>query len=158
MRELTGNCSRPSEEELRKKLSKRQYDVLCNDATEPPFSSEYWNSDEEGIYVNAATGEPLFTSYDKFSSECGWPSFSQPIDKAGVTEKKDLSHGMVRTEVRSADFHLGHVFSDGPKERGGLRYCINGAAIRFIPMQDIELEGYSYLIPYLKSRKKEAGV
>ena len=158
MREPTGSYNRPSDEELKKRLTARQYDVMCNNGTEAPYSSEYWDSDAEGIYVNAVTGEPLFTSYDKFSSGCGWPSFSKPIDEASIREKNDTSHGMVRTEVRSTggDFHLGHVFTDGPEERGGLRYCINGAAIRFIPREDIEVEGYSYLLQYLKSREREA--
>lgn len=152
------NYERPSEDELRHRLSKEQYYVLCENGTEHPYTSEYWEKENDGIYVDAATGQPLFTSFDKFPSECGWPSFSEPISKECVVLQRDLSHGMVRTEVRSAsgDFHLGHVFDDGPKERGGMRYCINGAAIRFIPEEDMEVEGYSYLLPYYKKRKQES--
>jgi len=149
--------SRPSDEKLKELLGEEKYEIMVNGATEPRFSSEYQSNDGEGIYVDAATGEPLFTSYDQYESECGWPSFTQPIHEDNVVEKEDRSHGMVRTEVRSrtGDFHLGHVFDDGPKERGGLRYCINGASIRFIPYADMEDEGYAFLFPYLKERRKE---
>ncbi|WP_242861818.1 peptide-methionine (R)-S-oxide reductase MsrB [Christensenella timonensis] len=162
MQELTNQnmpeYERPPEEKLRSNLTEEQYYVMCEDGTEHPYTSEYWENEHEGIYVDAATGQPLFTSFDKFPSECGWPSFSSPISEDVVVTRQDLSHGMVRTEVRSAagDFHLGHVFDDGPKERGGLRYCINGAAIRFIPEADMEAEGYSYLLPYYKKRKRES--
>lgn len=147
---------KPDQAQLAELLSEEQYDVMVNGATERPFTSEYLKNDREGIYVDAATGEPLFTSYDQFDSECGWPSFTQPIDPECITQHIDSSHGMVRTEVRSCagDFHLGHVFRDGPKERGGLRYCINGKAIRFVPVDDLEVEGYSYLLPYMLERKK----
>lgn len=151
---------RPANDELKEKLDELQYSVLVESATERPFSSPYQKVEGEGIYVDAGTGEPLFTTYDQFESECGWPSFTQPLYDNSVTTQPDDSHGMQRTEVRSGDgdLHLGHVFEDGPKERGGLRYCINGAAIRFIPTEDLEIEGYDYLIPYMKERQREAKV
>ncbi|MEF9864299.1 MAG: peptide-methionine (R)-S-oxide reductase MsrB [Christensenellaceae bacterium] len=149
---------RPSNRELKERLDAQQYEVMVNNGTELPHTSEYCDKQEEGIYVDNATGEPLFTSYDKFTSQCGWPSFSKAISDENIKTLKDLSHGMVRVEVRSSagDFHLGHLFSDGPKELGGLRYCINGAAIRFIPLDDMETEGYSFLLPYMKKRKAQA--
>lgn len=135
---------KPSDEELRKNLTELEYEVTQNAGTERPFSSEYDDFYEEGIYVDKISGEPLFSSKDKFNAGCGWPSFSKPVDGTEINEKEDLSHGMVRTEVRSkdADSHLGHVFPDGPQELGGLRYCINGAALRFVPKEDLEKEGY----------------
>lgn len=135
---------KPSDEELRKNLTDLEYEVTQNAATERPFSSEYDDFYEEGIYVDRVSGEPLFSSKDKFDAGCGWPSFAKPVEGTDINEKKDLSHGMVRTEVRSknADSHLGHVFPDGPQELGGLRYCINGAALRFVPKEDLEKEGY----------------
>lgn len=140
---------KPSKEELKKKLTPIQYKVTQENGTERPFENEYWNHFEEGIYVDVVTGEPLFCSKDKYDAGCGWPSFTKPIDKDFITEKLDLSHGMVRTEVRSkyGDSHLGHVFPDGPKDKGGLRYCINSAALRFIKKEDMEKEGYG---EYLK--------
>lgn len=136
--------AKPDQKSLKNKLSPIQYAVTMENATEPPFRNEYWNEKREGIYVDIITGEPLFISTDKFDSGCGWPSFSKPIDHASIEEKVDLSHGMVRTEVRSkaADAHLGHVFNDGPKDKGGLRYCINSASLRFIPKDSLEAEGY----------------
>ncbi|ACV59295.1 peptide-methionine (R)-S-oxide reductase MsrB [Alicyclobacillus acidocaldarius] len=138
-----------TKEELRKRLTPLQYAVTQENATEPPFRNEYWNHHEEGLYVDIVSGQPLFSSRDKFDSGCGWPSFTKPIAQDAVVERLDLSHGMIRTEVRSrdADAHLGHVFPDGPIDKGGLRYCINSAALRFIPKQDLEKEGYG---EYLK--------
>jgi peptide-methionine (R)-S-oxide reductase len=125
-------------------LSTRQFAVTQESATEPAFDNEFWDNKEAGIYVDVVSGEPLFASTKKFDSGCGWPSFTVPLEPANVAEKQDLAHGMIRTEVRSnhADSHLGHVFTDGPKEEGGLRYCINSAALRFVPCKDLETEGY----------------
>lgn len=138
---------KPSDEELRSKLTDIEYKVTQENNTESSFSNEYWDNDEKGIYVDVATGEPLFSSKDKFDSGCGWPSFSKPISKEVVTYNKDTSYNMVRTEVRSrsGDSHLGHVFDDGPKELGGLRFCINSASINFVPLEDMDKEGYGYL-------------
>ncbi|WP_404428262.1 peptide-methionine (S)-S-oxide reductase MsrA [Sutcliffiella horikoshii] len=131
-------------EDLKKKLTPMQYEVTQNNGTEPPFKNEFWNHTEEGIYVDIVSGEPLFSSLDKYDAGCGWPSFTKPINKEQVKEEMDVSHRMVRTEVRSkeGDSHLGHVFEDGPVDKGGLRYCINSAALRFIPVSQLEAEGY----------------
>lgn len=137
----------PDHETLAKTLTDLQYNVTQNSATEHPHTSEYTELFSDGIYVDIVTGEPLFTSKDKFKCSCGWPSFSNPIVPEVVTEQKDNSHYMTRTEVRSraGDSHLGHVFTDGPMDKGGLRYCINGASIRFIPVDKLEDEGYGFL-------------
>ena len=141
----------PVTEELHA-LSKMQFDVTQNAATEPPFQNQYFDSFRSGIYVDITTGEPLFASSDKFESGCGWPSFSKPIDPNVVRQREDRSHGMLRTEIRSrvGNAHLGHVFDDGPIESGGLRYCINSASLRFIPKEDMEQEGYGYLLHLAK--------
>jgi peptide-methionine (R)-S-oxide reductase len=125
-------------------LSPEQYHVTQKNGTERPFTGEYWDNHEPGIYVDVVSGEPLFASVDKFESGTGWPSFTRPIDTGNVVEKRDMSHLMIRTEVRSAhgDSHLGHVFNDGPRAEGGLRYCINSAALRFIHRDDLEKQGY----------------
>ncbi|SIT80604.1 peptide-methionine (R)-S-oxide reductase MsrB [Edaphobacillus lindanitolerans] len=135
---------KPSNEELRQKLTPMQYKVTQENGTEPPFRNEYDAHFEDGIYVDIVSGEPLFSSTDKYDAGCGWPSFTKPIEKTEVTEHFDESFGMRRTEVRSktGDSHLGHVFPDGPREAGGLRYCINSAALRFIPKSRLEEEGY----------------
>ncbi|NLX61229.1 MAG: peptide-methionine (R)-S-oxide reductase MsrB [Tissierellia bacterium] len=140
---------KPSKEELKKRLTSLQYRVTQENATERPFDNEYWDHFEEGIYVDIVSGEPLFSSRDKYDAGCGWPSFTRPIHEENIVEKLDTSHGLIRTEVRSkyGDSHLGHVFPDGPKDKGGLRYCINSAALRFIKKEDLEKEGYG---EYLK--------
>lgn len=127
-----------------KKLTPIQKKVALENGTEPPFDNAYWNNFDEGIYVDVMDGTPLFTSLDKFDAMCGWPSFTKPIDNKIVVEKLDMSYGMFRTEVRTknSNIHLGHVFDDGPKEAGGLRYCMNSASMRFIPLEDLEKEGY----------------
>lgn len=126
------------------RLTPEQFRVTQQNATERPFTGEYNDNKAAGIYVDIVSGEPLFASSDKFESGCGWPSFTKPIEPAHVTELRDVSHGMVRTEVRSkhGDSHLGHVFPDGPRDRGGLRYCINSASLRFVPKADMVVEGY----------------
>jgi peptide methionine sulfoxide reductase msrA/msrB len=140
-----------NKEELKHKLSPLQYQVTQESATEPAFHNEYWNEHREGLYVDIVSGKVLFSSKDKFDSGCGWPSFTQPVDGAQVVEKRDTKLGMIRTEVRSkdADSHLGHVFDDGPADKGGLRYCINSASLRFIPVDDLEKEGYGSFLPLL---------
>lgn len=142
---------KPSDEFLKNNLTEMQYQVTQLNKTEKPFSNEYFDQKEQGLYVDVATGEPLFSSRDKFDSGCGWPSFTRPIVEEVVTYQTDKSFHTIRQEVRSraGDSHLGHVFEDGPKEKGGLRYCINSAAIRFIPENVMEKEGYGYLISTL---------
>ncbi len=138
-------------EKLKEILTPIQFEVTQNDMTEPPFDNEYHDNKEEGIYVDVVSGEVLFTSKDKFDSGCGWPSFTKPVDNNSVYEKNDFTHGMVRTEVRStnANSHLGHVFEDGPKEKGGLRYCINSASLKFIPKEKMKEEGYEKYLELL---------
>ena len=146
---MSRRFAKKSKAALQRELTPLQYAVTQENATERPFDNEYDANFEEGIYVDVTTGEPLFVSTDKFESGCGWPAFSKPIDKALITEHNDFSLFRARTEVRSktGDAHLGHVFPDGPKELGGLRYCINSASLRFIPKADMEQEGYE---DYLK--------
>ena len=147
----TANYEKPSQAVLRESLSEESYRVTQEAATEAPFSNAYDQTFEEGIYVDITTGEPLFFAKDKFASGCGWPSFSRPISKELIHYYQDLSHGMERIEVRSrsGNAHLGHVFTDGPQELGGLRYCINSASLRFIAKDEMEEAGYGYLLPYL---------
>lgn len=135
--------SKPSQEEIKEKLTDEQYRVTQESATERPYSHEYNDIEEDGIYVDIVSGEPLFSSQDKYDAGCGWPSFTRPIED-NVKEKEDISLGMRRVEVRSksGDSHLGHIFPDGPAEEGGMRYCINGASLKFIKKEDLEKEGY----------------
>lgn len=144
--------ARPDAAALEERLTPAQYAVTQQNATERPFQNEFDHHFSPGIYVDVTTGEPLFSSADKFNSGCGWPAFSAPVDPGVIKNKSDKSHGMVRTEVRSrvGDAHLGHVFDDGPRDRGGLRYCINSAALRFIPKEEMEREGYGYLLHLVK--------
>ncbi len=139
------------------KLSPEQYRVTQRDGTERPFENEYWDNKEPGIYVDVVSGEPLFASTDKFESHSGWPSFTKPIDPEYVVENQDATHGMKRTEVRSThgDSHLGHVFDDGPRAMGGLRYCINSASLRFIPLDELESEGYGQYNRLFESQEGE---
>ena len=149
----TTTLYRPKDKtDLRQKLSDLQFDVTQNSATEPPFRNEYFDTFESGIYVDITTGEPLFASDDKFESGCGWPAFSRPIAEKLVKEIPDHSHGRERVEVRSSagDAHLGHVFTDGPKKSGGLRYCINSASLRFIPKDKMKEEGYESFLHLVK--------
>jgi len=139
-------------------LSPEQYHVTQKNGTERPFTGEYWDNHEPGIYVDVVSGEPLFASVDKFESGSGWPSFTKPISRENVVEKRDFSHLMLRTEVRSThgDSHLGHVFKDRPRAEGGLRYCINSAALRFIHLDALEAEGYAeYKRLFVKTAGKE---
>lgn len=138
----------PKKDRFPKHLTPLQYAVTQENQTEPPFKNEFWDNHDEGIYVDVVSGEPLFISRDKFDSGCGWPSFSSPINDNSIVKRNDLSHQMQRIEVRSrqADSHLGHVFSDGPSDKGGMRYCINSAALRFIPRQQMEQAGYGKYI------------
>ena len=143
---------KPDKEDLKKKLSPLQYKVTQENATESPFRNEFWEEKREGIYVDIVTGEPLFSSLEKFDSSCGWPRFTKPLEKEIITEKIDKTFNTIRTEVRSrqGDSHLGHVFEDGPKDKGGLRYCINSASLRFIPREELEGKGYEEYLKLFK--------
>ena len=152
------NPSKKPTPEALARLTPMQRHVTQEAGTEPPFQNAYWNHHEEGLYVDVVSGVPLFSSKDKYDSGCGWPSFTKPLEAKEVVEHRDLTHGMVRTEVRSADAnsHLGHVFEDGPKDKGGLRYCINSASLRFIPVADLEKAGFASFLPLFGKRAPEA--
>jgi methionine-R-sulfoxide reductase len=156
-KDKTKEIVKMNKEDLRTKLSPMQYKVACEGGTEPPFRNAYWDNKEPGLYVDVIRGEPLFASVHKFDSGTGWPSFTQTLKKEAVKELKDTSHGMVRVEVRStkSDAHLGHVFDDGPREAGGLRYCINSASLRFIPVAKLKESGYGeFLALFDKDARK----
>ncbi|AVH54784.1 MULTISPECIES: peptide-methionine (R)-S-oxide reductase MsrB [Streptomyces] len=139
-------------------LTDQQFRVTQQDGTEPAFANAYWDNKAPGIYVDIVSGEPLFASVDKYDSRSGWPSFTKPLDPGHVVERPDTSHGMVRVEVRSAqgDSHLGHLFPDGPSDRGGLRYCINSSSLRFIPVEKLEQEGYGAYLSVFDSPERGA--
>jgi methionine-R-sulfoxide reductase len=147
---------KPADEELKQKLTPLQYKVTQHEGTEPPFRNEYWDNHEEGIYVDVVSGEPLFSSRDKFESGTGWPSFTKPLVRENVATKEDRSLFASRTEVRSkaADSHLGHVFDDGPGPEG-LRYCMNSAALRFVPVSKLEEEGYGEFLELFKNAERK---
>lgn len=150
--------TKPSDEELREKLTPEQYFVTQQSGTERPFKNEYWDNQEEGLYVDIVSGEPLFTSHDKFDSHCGWASFHTPLEPENFVELSDTTHGMTRTEVRSkhADSHLGHIFTDGPRDKGGMRYCMNSASMRFIPVEKLEAEGYAEYLPLFENQSSKS--
>lgn len=151
-----GDYKKPSAEELKKKLTKEQYTCTQEEGTERPFQNAYWDNKQDGIYVDVVSGEPLFSSLDKYDSGTGWPSFTKPIDKGNIVEKKDTKLFMTRTEVRSkhADSHLGHVFDDGPGP-GGLRYCMNSASLRFVPVAKLKEEGYGQYLNLFEGKTKK---
>ncbi|MEG0295782.1 MAG: peptide-methionine (R)-S-oxide reductase MsrB [Clostridium sp.] len=149
---MNNKYEKKSKEELKELLTKEQYIVTQENGTERPYTNEYDDLFEEGIYVDITTGEPLFTSKDKFNSGCGWPAFTKPIERSVIKENIDKTHGMVRTEVRSktGDAHLGHVFCDGPVDKGGLRYCINSASLKFVPKNKLKEMGYEEYLKILE--------
>jgi methionine-R-sulfoxide reductase len=151
---MSKQYSKPPDDDIKKRLSPLEYQVTQQCGTEPPFQNEFWDNHAEGLYVDAVSGEPLFTSVDKFDSGTGWPSFTQPVDEKRIVEKSDRTHGMTRTEVRSrdGDSHLGHVFPDGPGPTG-LRYCINSASLRFIPVAELEKAGYGEYAELFRAKK-----
>lgn len=154
-RAMAQNNDTNDQAELRKRLTPEQYRVTKQNGTEPPFRNEYWDNKKPGIYVDRISGEPLFSSLDKFDSGTGWPSFTKPLAKENVVEKSDSSHGMTRVEVRSkaGDAHLGHLFDDGPRDKGGMRYCMNSAALRFIPVEKLQEEGYGQYLALFERKK-----
>lgn len=145
---------KPGDGELRRQLTPEQYRVTQHEGTERPFQNEYWDNPRQGIYVDVVSGEPLFSSLDKYDSGTGWPSFTKPIEAGSVTTRTDRQYGIVRTEARSkeADSHLGHIFEDGPAGAGGLRYCMNSAALRFVPVERLEEEGYGQYLERFKGK------
>jgi methionine-R-sulfoxide reductase len=152
---LTGGAAVAGPKDLKSKLSPEQFRVTQECGTEPPFKNAYWDNHHAGIYVDVISGEPLFSSLDKFDSGSGWPSFTKPLDKDSIIEKEDSTHGMDRTEVRSKDAHLGHVFPDGPGPNG-LRYCINSASLRFVPVENLEKEGYGKYLRLFQAKESKA--
>jgi methionine-R-sulfoxide reductase len=152
---------KPSAEELKKKLSPQQYACSQGNDTEAPFRNEFWDKKDDGIYIDVVSGEPLFSSLDKFDSGSGWPSFTKPLEAGNVENKEDKSHGATRTEVRSkhGEGHLGHVFDDGPRDKGGLRYCINSASIKFVPLAEMKSKGYGqYVNRFSPEARKKANI
>ncbi len=145
----------PKDADLRQRLTPEQYRVTKENGTEPPFHNEYWDNHRAGIYVDRISGEPLFSSLDKFESGTGWPSFTKPLVKENLVEKTDTSLGMTRGEIRSkaGDAHLGHLFDDGPADKGGLRYCMNSASLRFVPVEKLQEEGYGQFLPLFEQKK-----
>jgi len=154
---MSTTYQKPSDQELRKRLSREQYDVTQREGTEPPFRNAYWDNHQQGLYVDVVSGEPLFSSLDKFESGTGWPSFTRPLEPGNLMTHSDRTFLMTRTEVRSrlANSHLGHVFQDGPPPTG-LRYCINSAALRFIPVERLAQEGYARYLPLFQAGEKSA--
>ena len=153
---MNSPTSNATKEELKKRLTPIQYHVTCEEGTEPAFRNAYWDNHRAGIYVDVITGKALFSSTDKFDSGTGWPSFTKPLAKENVVEHTDRSYGMERTEVKAkdSDAHLGHVFDDGPADKGGLRYCMNSASLRFIPVDKLKEEGYGEFLPLFEKEKK----
>ena len=151
----TNSGTQPTKEELKKRLTPIQYRVTCEEGTEPAFHNAYWDNHRAGIYVDVISGKALFSSKDKFDSGTGWPSFTKPLAKDNVIEKTDRSFGMARTEVRAkdSDAHLGHLFDDGPADQGGMRYCMNSASLRFIPVEKLQEEGYGEYLPLFEQIK-----